>query len=188
MSAPTMKTYVSDMLALENHQLQPLKTQAEDADVNAFPRAKACVDEALRTVEAHIESLNARLEALGGHAGEGVKSGVTSAVGAVAGVIDKMRKTEVSKSLRDDYAALCLSSAGYTMLNTAALGMSDPETASLAKRHLTDFASIVMKISHTLPSVVLGELENEGAAIATSAVSEAEGNVEEAWKVGAARA
>jgi len=57
----------------------------------------------------------------------------------------------------------------------------------LAKRHLTDDASLIMRMSAALPVVVLCELRDAGASVDTSAASEAEKNAEAAWREGAAR-
>jgi len=185
--SPTINTYLSDMLALEQHMLKPLQTQAGDKAVLALPTAARIIRETLNTRTAHIAALESRLEALGGHQGSGVKTAVASAIGGIAAAVDTARKTQVSKDLRDDYAALCLASASYTMLTAAALGLRDLATAELAKRHLTDDASLIMRMSAALPVVVLCELRDAGASVDTSAASEAEKNAEAAWREGAAR-
>ena len=184
---PTLNTYVSDMLALERHIAQPLEHQAKDEKVAASTHAARVVNDALSLTHAHVTALEERLEALGGHAGSPLKSGVSSALGGAAAVIGNVRKTEVSKDLRDDYSALCLASAGYTMLHTTALALGDAATASLAKKHLADSATIVMRISGTLPIVVLGELREEGVAIDSAVAAQAQRDVEDAWKEGGAR-
>jgi len=184
---PTINTYVSDMLALELHIEQPLAHQAKDESVANFADVARVVNEALTLTQSHIRALEQRLQELGGHAGSPVKSGIASALGAAASAIGDARKTEVSKYLRDDYSALCLASASYTMLHTTALGLSDSATASLAQRHLADYATTVMRISATLPIVVLAELRSEGVVIDASVASDAERDVENAWKEGGAR-
>ncbi len=186
-TTPTINTYVSDMLALERHMLPPLQTQNDDNHVQADSRASRLLKEALATVKAHVAALDSRLTALGGHAGSPLKSGVSSALGAVASAIDKARKTEVSKDLRDDYAAMCLASASYTMLHATALGFGDQQTAQLAKQHLADYAALIMKVSATIPFVVLAELRDAGVAIDPSVAAEAEQATEQAWREGAAR-
>jgi len=187
MTAPTINTYISDMLALEQHIATPLEKQVNDSDVQAVPAALRAVREALDIVYRHIGKLEARLDAVGGHRGSPVKNAVSSAVGVAASAIDKVRKTEVSKDLRDDYTALSLSSAGYTMLHTTALGLGDEKTAALAKDHLADVAAIILKIGSVLPVVVLAELQQEGVAVQTTIAATAERAVEAAWKEGAAR-
>jgi ferritin-like metal-binding protein YciE len=184
---PTINTYVSDMLALERHIAQPIGHQAKDEAVAKSPRAARVVNEALSISQAHIDALERRLEALGGHSASAVKSGVASAVGVAAAAIGNARKTEVSKYLRDDYSALALASAGYTMLHTTALAMGDPTTAELAQRHLADVATTVMRISATLPAIVLDELREEGVPVTGDVASAADRAVDEAWKQGAAR-
>ena len=186
-TTPTINTYVSDMLALERHIMQPIEHQATDETVTKSAPAARVVNEALSLTRNHINALEARLEALGGHGGSPVKSGVASALGSVAAAIGDARKTEVSKYLRDDYSALCLASASYTMLHTTALALGDTATASLAQAHLGDTATLVMRLSGTLPVVVLAELREEGVTIDPTVASEAERNVEQAWKEGGSR-
>jgi ferritin-like metal-binding protein YciE len=186
-NAPTINTYLSDMLALERHIEQPLKAQNDDDDVRKSAVAARVINSALDTVDAHIRELEVRLETVGGHSGAGLKSGVASALGAAAGAIGSVRKTEVSKYLRDDYSALCLASAGYTMLHATALGLGDAATAELAKRHLTNLADTIMRISKALPVVVLSELTQEGVQVDRSVTATAQQNLEEAWREGGAR-
>jgi ferritin-like metal-binding protein YciE len=184
---PTINTYISDMIALERHIAEPIKHQASDDAVSGSPKAARVVNEALSLTQNHIDALQERLDALGGHAGSPFKSGVATALGSAAAAIGDVRKTEVSKYLRDDYSALSLASAGYTMLHTTALALGDSTTASLAKRHLADVATVVMRLSATLPAVVLAELREEGISVDTTVAAEADRNVDDAWREGASR-
>jgi uncharacterized membrane protein YgdD (TMEM256/DUF423 family) len=184
---PTVNSYISDMLGLERHILIPFQKQQNDEDVQAQAGAKRLVDKIATTAKEHIDALTARLDAVGGHAGSQVKSGFASALGTVAGVIGGVRKMEVSKDIRDDYTAMCLASAGYTMLHTTALALGDLETADLAKKHLSDYAACVLKASAVLPSVVLSELSQNGLSIDPSVAAKAQRDTEEAWSVGASR-
>lgn len=184
---PTISTYVSDMLALERHILKPIDHQANDASVSEVTQAKRVIDEARAITRAHIDVLEKRLDDLGGHAGSSTKSGIASALGSVAAALGEVRKTEVSKYLRDDYAALSLASAAYTMLHTTALAVGDSQTAALARQHLADEATIVMRLSSTLPAVVLKELSDEGIGVDTSVLAKAALDVEAAWREGGAR-
>lgn len=186
-TAPTINTYISDMLALEQHIATPLQGQVDDSDVQAQPIALRVIQEALDTVQRHISTLQTRLDAVGGHNGSPVKNAVSTAFGTAASAINKVRKTEVLKNLRDDYTALSLSSAGYTMLHTTALGLGDAQTAALAKEHLADVAAAIMKISRALPTVVLAELQQEGVNVTPDVAQTAERDAEAAWKEGGAR-
>ncbi len=129
-----------------------------------------------------FNALEARLEAVGGHAGIGAKTSVSAAAGVVAAAVNHVRKTEFSKDLRDDYSSFALASASYTMLHTTALGMNDSETAALALRHLKGVAAMVVDFADALPSVVLDELRMEGATVDPSVAATAKKNLGEAWK------
>jgi predicted transcriptional regulator len=186
-TAPTITTYLSDMLALERHVLQPLQHQIADRDVVAMPTAHRVVAEAVAIARTHEQALQERLDALGGHAGSPVKSTVSAALGGIATALGGVRKTEVAKYLRDDYTALSLASASYTMLQTTARALNDEATAQLAKEHLSDYAGIIMKLSATLPTITIADLRNEGASVDQTVTAEAERATEAAWREGAAR-
>lgn len=185
---PTINTYLSDMIALEKHILQPTQLQAADPVVKADSGAYRVIAEIVDNVNSHIAQLEAQLESVGGHAGSPLKEGVASVFGAFASVIDNVRKTELSKDLRDDYTALCLASVGYTMLHTTALGLGDTKTADIAKRCISDYATLVMRISDTIPTIVLNELRELGVSVNPAVAAEAQKAQEEAWKSGSARA
>ncbi len=184
---PTINTYISDMLALEQHIETPLQSQLDDSEFAKSSAALRVVRETYTGVQSRISALQARLDAVGGHAGSPVKNAVSSLSGLAASAIDKVRKTQISKALRDDYTALSLASAGYTMLHTTALALGDDATATLSKNHLADVATEIMKISGTLPVVVLAELVEEGVNVDTSVSATADQNAEDAWREGAAR-
>ncbi len=186
-TTPTINTYVSDMLALEKHIAGPLEHQTKDASVAKYPEAARVIADAFAGNGKRIAALERRLEAIGGHAAAGLKSGVATTLGAAAAAIGDVRKTEVSKYLRDDYSALALASASYTLLHTTALALGDTATAELAQTGLADVATSVMRLSNTLPIVVLSELRNEGVNVDATVIAEAERNVDKAWKDGGTR-
>ncbi len=179
-----LQTYVSDMLALERHVRMPFETQSKDDDFQNYTGAGDIVTRLLQLSDRHIAALGDSLSALGGHEASPVKSAVADFEGAVAGAIDKMRKTKVSKALRDDYTALALCTAGYTMLQTTALAMNDQSVADLATSHLTDYAQCIMSIGNALPAVVLQELRDTGLSVDESAAEPARQAVERAWRSG----
>jgi len=181
---PTINTYVSDMLALEKHVLHFVEHQTKDEEAQQMTHASKIIHAIFASTHAHIDMLERRLEKLGGHAGSPLKNSVASAMGMLSGTMSDWRKTEVSKYLRDDYGMLSMVSAGYTMLHATALGLGDAETADMAKQHLTDTATAVMRLSATLPSVVLAELKQEGVNVSVSVMHQAEQDTEQAWKNG----
>jgi ferritin-like metal-binding protein YciE len=181
-TTPTINTYLSDMIALEQHIVTPLQNQINDEDFQNASAASRVVQSAIDATQRRISALQARLEAVGGHSASPVKETVSSIFGVAATAIDKVRKTAVSKALRDDYTALSLASAGYTMLHTTALGIGDAATAALAQANLTDVATHIMRINKTLPTVVLSELRDLGMTIDPSVSAQAERDSQEAWQ------
>ncbi len=177
----TIRTYLSDALALERHINQPLGHQLEMEDTAKFSDAVRLISNLKARTERHILDLEAQLEEAGGETSP-VKSAWAQLLGAGAAALDGVRKTKISKNLRDDYTALALATASYTMLNATALGLGDKSTAKLAQQHLEDYAQIVVQISKALPGVVLEELALDGEHVLISAAQIAEQNTANAWK------
>lgn len=174
-------TYVSDMLALERHIAQPIAAQLKFGDRSAHGEATAIVSRLKTTTDAHIAALETHLETLGGHGASPIKSTWAALLGGGAAAIDQIRKTKVSKGLRDDYTALGLAAISYTMLHATALGLGDRATAALAKRHLDDIAPIVVEIGRTMPTVVLQELRDDGENVTVSAAELSAMQTGESW-------
>jgi len=177
----TVATYLSDMLALERHIAQPIESQLKSQDHQSYGEAIRIVQRIKTCTDSHIAALEAQVAAVGGHAGSPIKSAFSALLGGGAAVINQVRKTKVSKSLRDDYTALSLSTISYTMLHATALGLGDTATAQLAKRHLDDYAPIVVEISRTMPTVVLQELKDDGENVRVSAAQLSAQQTGESW-------
>jgi hypothetical protein len=178
----SLATYVSDMLALERHTRIPFDMQRADKDMQEYADAADVINRLVAVSDMHIDALQAELERLGGHEGSPIKSAVTQVEGVVAGAIDKVRKTKVSKSLRDDYTALALCTIGYSELLTTANGMHDSALASTAQRHLADYARVVMEIGACIPGVVLRELQATGLDVDSATVDLSRQAVSECWQ------
>ena len=177
----SVATYVSDMLALEQHMRAPLDRQVKDEDTAKFTNAATISTKLRSLVDSHEAALTAQLKALGGDGAQGVKSAWSGLLGAGAAAVSGSRKTKISKALRDDYTALGLATISYTMLHTTALGLGDEVTAALAKRHLDDYTPIVVEISKAIPAIVLEELRNDGENVRLSAAQLAERNTTDSW-------
>ena len=162
----SIQTYVSDMLALERHIAQPLKRQLEMEDTANYTGALTVISQLQSLTDSHVTALEQCLEQLGGHEASPVKSAWSSLLGAGAAAIDSVRKTKVSKNLRDDYTALSLASISYTLLHATRSAWATRRSADLAKRHLADYARVVMQINQVIPEVVLQELRDDGENVA----------------------
>jgi ferritin-like metal-binding protein YciE len=150
--------YLADQLALEEHIFQAIDKQVkgtqDEPDVN--PK----LAQIRGILEQHVNTLKARLEALGGKATSPIKEVGASLLGVAAGAIDKVRAEEISKDFRDNYTALSLSNISYVMLITTSLACGDRQTADLASRNLKENAQIVMEIGHIIPDVVVRDLSD----------------------------
>ena len=178
----SIATYLSDMLALERHIRIPFEAQLKDDDFSDFGSAKQIVSRLTSLSERHIANLDGALKAAGGHEASPLKSAVSQFEGLVAGVIDKVRKTKVSKALRDDYTALALCTASYTMLHATASAMGKNTVATLAIGHLEDYTKCVMDIAEALPAVVIKELQSIGMNVDAGAIGQSVEATQRAWR------
>lgn len=181
----TLATYLSDMLALEEHIRIPFDAQLRDGDLPKYAPADALLRRLSEVSNIHVQTLKAALENYGGHEAHPAKSAVVSVEGWFASAIDKMRKTKIAKALRDDYTALSLCCVSYGMLLTTANGLNAPDVAQLAERHLGDYAQMVMEIGGAIPAVVLEDLSETGVEVSQTPAAQSREQIERAWRAGA---
>ena len=178
----SIATYVSDMLALEKHIRAPFLTQLDDGDFREYQDTTDVVTRLVALTDGHIASLTSALERLDGHEAAPVKDAVGSVGGVVAGVIDKVRKTKISKALRDDYAALAFTIAGYVELLTSANAVDNLEVSALAQRHLEDYAGLLVELAECIPAVVIRELSELGLDVDPAVSLRTRQTVHQAWR------
>jgi 1,2-phenylacetyl-CoA epoxidase catalytic subunit len=181
-----LATYISDMLALEEHVRVPFEAQLRDADLAKYTPADALVRRLSDLCNTHIQSLQAALQAMGGHEAHAAKSTVANIEGWFASAIDMIRKTKIAKALRDDYTALSLCCVAYSMLLATANALASQDVAQLAQRHLRDYAQILMELGVTIPDVVVQDLREAGATVAQASAGQTRMQIETAWRISAA--
>ncbi len=178
----SLQTYVSDLLALEEHIGKPLDAQIAADSTKQYAQALTVI-ESIKTVnESHQAALKQCLATLGGHEAGPIKSAWSSLLGGAAAAIGASRKTKVTKWLRDDYTALSLATMSYTLLHATAVGLGDSATAATAKQGLADYARCVMQINQVIAEVVLGELRDDGETVQTGAAETIRQATNEVWK------
>lgn len=178
----SLQTYVSDLLALEEHIGKPLDGQLNSDETAKQPAAYALIQKLKSQNLEHIDALKTCLENLGGHAGSPIKSAWASLLGGAASAIGGSRKTKVTKWLRDDYTALSLANMSYTLLHATAVGLGDTTVASVGLGGLSDYARSVMEINQVIPGVVLAELQADGESVATGAAESIRQQTNDVWK------
>ena len=176
----TLAKYVSDMYALEDHLLQPLKAQSTDKDFAPYPQAHALVQRIVSRTEIALSDLERLSETLGGDARGSFKSAVTSVVGAAAAVVNEARTHAITKKLRDDYTALSLAAIGYELLHTTASALGSKPVALAAQTRLHEIAGFIMELSQEIIPVAVQEL-SETNEVDASTVSVSQKNVKAAW-------
>jgi hypothetical protein len=180
-----INSYITDMLALEDHIEKAVKGQL--ADLKDYPEILAELRRIHRNVEHHISDLRMlsdRRQAAG--VVESVKRAGAAVAGAAAGLIDLLRTEGLPKNLRDDYTAFNLANIGYVMLHTTALALDDREVAELSLQHFRDYADAVIRFNDLIPAAVMRFLQEEGLPARSDVVPEVNRHVAEAWSRSAA--
>lgn len=176
-----LRQYVNDMSALDKHILEALERQYDDARVKADAKVYDFVGKSKSLFQRHGNELATHVARLGSGVGDTVKSAVTGALGAFAGLYDKVRKDPVSRMLRDDYVAFNLASISYTMLHTTALAFRDQPLADLALSQLKELTPLIIHANEIVPPAVAAELRDEPGAD-TSVGAQAVQNTQRAWQ------
>jgi ferritin-like metal-binding protein YciE len=176
-----INSYITDMLALEEHIEKAIKGQL--TDLKDYPDVLAALRDIHTRVEHHISDLRmVSDQRKAGGVVESVKRAGSAVAGVAAGVIDLIRTEGLPKNLRDDYTAFSLANIGYVMLHTTALAFEDQEVADLAHQHLRDYTDAVIRLNSLIPAAVVRLLEQQGLPVRADIVSEVNANVAEAWK------
>jgi hypothetical protein len=176
-----VNSYVTDMLALEDHIEKAVKSQL--TDLKEYPDVLAALRQIHVKVEHHISDLRMLSDRRNaGGVVESVKRAGSVVAGAAAGLIDLLRTEGLPKNLRDDYTAFNLANIGYVMLYTTALAYEDQEVADLAHQHFRDYTEAVLQLNNLIPAAVVRFLEQEDLTVRADIVSEVNENVAQAWK------
>jgi hypothetical protein len=176
-----INSYITDMLALEDHIEKAVKGQL--TDLKEYPEVVLALRDIHTKVEHHISDLRMLSDRRNaGGVVESVKRAGSALAGVAAGVIDLIRTEGLPKNLRDDYTAFSLANIGYVMLHTTALAFDDQEVAELAHQHFRDYTDAVIRLNNLIPAAVVRFLEQQGLPVRADIASEVNENVAQAWK------
>lgn len=175
-----INSYVTDMLALEDHIEKALKGQLED--LKEYPGVLAELRQIHHQVEHHISDLKQLSERrqAGGPA-DLIKRAGSAVLGLGAAAIDLVRREGLPKNLRDDYTAFSLATIGYLMLYTTGSALDDHEVADLARQHFSDYANAVTRLHNIVPAAVVGYLKEDGLPVRENVLQEISRVTEEVW-------
>jgi hypothetical protein len=177
-----INSYITDMLALEDHIEKALRGQLED--LKNYPDVVRDLKQIHRKVEHHVSDLRGLSERRNARTPTDVIKRVGSALlGLGAAAVDLIRTEGLPKNLRDDYTAFSLATIGYVMLHTTALGLDDREVAELARQHFADYAEAVTLLHNLIPGAVIRFLKEEGLPVREDVLPEISRTIEEVWSV-----
>jgi ferritin-like metal-binding protein YciE len=180
----TIHSYVTDMLALEEHIEKALHAQAETHS-NDHSAVAVQLREMHAQIERHIVALRSLDDAREAGAAQGVAEVVKRAGSMLAGLgaaaIDLIRSEKLPKNLRDDATAFSLAATGYLMLHTTAKSLGDARTAQLAGEHMEHYAGMIMRINHMIPATVLWELKSDDLPVNEQVLPEVLETYRAAW-------
>ena len=176
-----INSYITDMLALEDHVEKALRGQLED--LKDYPDVIGELKQIHFTVEHHISDLKQLSERriAGGPAGL-IKRAGSAVLGLGAAAVDLVRREGLPKNLRDDYTAFSLASIGYVMLYTTGLSLGDQEVADLARQHFTDYAEAVTRLHNFVPAAVVRYLKEDGLPAQENMLPQISRTIEEVWR------
>ena len=163
--AESLNSYVTDMIALEEHIAKAIKAQSE-VHREKHPEEARMLTSMLGTIEAHAQMLE-KFDAMDEDPGaaqqvaEAVKRAGAMLAGMGAAAIDALRHEKLAKNLRDDITAFSLASTGYLMLLTSARALRDEDVAGVAHRHLDDYAKMIVTLNKLIPDAVLHTLRDD---------------------------
>lgn len=176
-----INSYITDMLALEEHIEKAIRGQLED--LKDYPEVVRDLKLIHRKVEHHVSDLKAFSERRGARTTTDVIKRVGSALlGLGAAAVDLIRTEGLPKNLRDDYTALSLATIGYVMLHTTALALDEGEVAELARQHFADYAEAVTLLHGLIPGAVVRYLREEGLPVREDVLPEINRTIEEVWQ------
>jgi len=175
-----INSYITDMLALEDHIEKALRGQLED--LKEYKGVVGELTQIHRTVEHHISDLKQLSERRSaGGATDAIKRAGSAVLGLGAAAVDLVRREGLPKNLRDDYTAFSLATIGYVMLQTTALSLGEREVGELARQHFTDYANAVTRLHNVVPAAVVEYLKEDGLPADGSVLPEISRVIEEVW-------
>lgn len=179
-TSEAINSYITDMLALEDHIEKALQGQLED--LKDYPDVISELTGIHRKVEHHISDLKQLSERRSaGGAADLIKRAGSAVLGLGAAAVDLVRREGLPKNLRDDYTAFSLATIGYVMLYTTGLSLEDREVAELARQHFADYAEAVTRLHNIVPAAVIRYLKEDGLPVQENVLPEISRAIEEVW-------
>lgn len=153
----TLINWLNDAHGLETNLVQVLESHVQAA--KNHPQVQSRLQQHLDETRRHAEMVKGCIERLGGNV-SGVKTGISSVMGAVQGVSTAIAKDELVKNTLADYASEHFEIACYTSLITGARAIGDEDTARVCETILRDEEQMAHWLHQQIPVITqeyLGE-------------------------------
>jgi hypothetical protein len=175
--------FVGDIVSVESGIEETLDRQLKLGQDN--PVFSAAVQRFHDAAKASRDAARTYRDQLGADT-EGANSIVekgTEALGAITGMIQKLRSEGLSKALRDDYNLFNTAAIAYTTLHTTAMALGDSDTETFAANGLRTYARLVQEINNIIPEIVVDELRKDNHILANPAAAEqCKQEIDRIWK------
>lgn len=179
----TILGHLNDAKALDREIRSAIDRQQKDERLKDQADASRLIESIESTLAQQSERLEKRIDALGGSSTTAeLKERLAQALGLVEGLWQNLRDKPVSLALRDDYAALNVAAAHYTMMHAAARALDDRTTADLAFQNLRELTPLIVEVSQVMPQVVVAEIAEEHEGVDLAAATEAAKATHQAWQ------
>ncbi len=153
----TLINWLNDAHGLETNLVQVLESHVQAA--KNHPQVQSRLQQHLDETRRHAEMVKGCIERLGGNV-SGVKTGISSVMGAVQGVSTAIAKDELVKNTLADYASEHFEIACYTSLIAGARAIGDEDTARVCETILRDEEQMAHWLHQQIPVITqeyLGE-------------------------------
>lgn len=177
----TIADWAGDIVALVSHVEEAMDHQLKLDTGNA--NVSALIKEIHDSVRDDKKRAIAFQEATGTTAGNPVIKAGSELLGKAAGLVDRMRKDSVAKSLRDDYTALNHVVVAYTMFHTTSMALKNDAAQQFAETGMRTYARLVQRINEVLPEAVMQDLVNNDdvAVLDPTIVSDCRAEIDRIW-------
>jgi len=178
-----IRDFVGDIVSVESGIEETLDRQLKMGQDN--PTFHAAVQRFHDAVKASRDAARSYRDQLGADE-EGANTLVekgTEALGAITGMIQKLRAEGLSKTMRDDYNLFNTAAIAYTTLHTSAMALGDSATETFAANGLRTYARLVQDINNIIPEIVVDELRKDNHIIANPmAAEQCRKEIDRIWK------
>lgn len=151
----TLITWLNDAYAMEKSMVQTLRNHAHAA--HERPSMRSRLERHCEETKEHAHMVRECIERLGGHVSS-FKTGLSTMMGTVQGVVTAPAKDEIVKNILGDSAAERFEIASYQGIITAADEIGDTETATVCRRILREEEQMLEWLEQQLPTAIRNQM------------------------------